>query len=387
VAVLRDGVMQRGKTWSYVIRVIDPSTGRSKPKWVGGFRTEGAAKAARDEARVRARRGEYVDRNRITVGQYLDQWLDAHAMEIKPKTLLGYRSNVRLYVKPHIGSMRLQAVRPSTLSALYQQLLESGGRGGRPLSARSVEYVHAVLRKALRDAVVVDELLPSNPADRAKCPHPPAREPEAVWTSAQLRSFLSVAAGHPMYAFFRLAAYTGARRGELLNLTWFDIDLPGREVRFAGSTNVIDGRRIVGTTKSGHKRVVAIDDGTAEILRAHRMRQQARPPDLVGDGHVFTSGFGEELHPDTVSGLMTRLITEHNTQAETEDTMSPLPHARLHDLRHLHATTLLLAGVPVHVVAARLGHRDPAVTLRVYAHLVRERAPEVASVLAAALDA
>jgi integrase len=52
----------------------------------------------------------------------------------------------------------------------------------------------------------------------------------------------------------------------------------------------------------------------------------------------------------------------------------PLPHARLHDLRHLHATTLLLAGVPVHVVAARLGHADPAVTLRVYSHVLREHA-------------
>ena len=84
---LRDGVMKRGKTWSYVIRVTDPETGISKPKWVGGFPTEDAAKEARDEARVRARRGEYIDRNAITVGEYLDEWLDAHAVEIKPKTL------------------------------------------------------------------------------------------------------------------------------------------------------------------------------------------------------------------------------------------------------------------------------------------------------------
>jgi integrase len=57
---LRDGVMKRGRTWSYVIRVPDPATGVSRPRWVGGFETEEDAKAARDEARVRARRGEYV---------------------------------------------------------------------------------------------------------------------------------------------------------------------------------------------------------------------------------------------------------------------------------------------------------------------------------------
>jgi integrase len=64
---------------------------------------------------------------------------------------------------------------------------------------------------------------------------------------------------------------------------------------------------------------------------------------------------------------------------------TPLPHARLHDLRHLHATTLLLAGVPVHVVAARLGHADPAVTLRVYSHVLREHATGVGDIFAQAV--
>jgi integrase len=66
-AKLRDGVMKRGHRWSYVIRVKDPQTGVSKPRWVGGFATEDEAKAARHEARVKARRGEYIDRQRITV--------------------------------------------------------------------------------------------------------------------------------------------------------------------------------------------------------------------------------------------------------------------------------------------------------------------------------
>src|SRR5438552_16076374 len=72
---LRDGVMKRGNTWSYVIRVKNPETGASRPRWVGGFATEEAAKAARDEARVKARQGEYIDRNSITVTAYLDDWI------------------------------------------------------------------------------------------------------------------------------------------------------------------------------------------------------------------------------------------------------------------------------------------------------------------------
>ena len=78
---------------------------------------------------------------------------------------------------------------------------------------------------------------------------------------------------------------------------------------------------------------------------------------------------------------MTTLINTHNDQGE------PLPHARLHDLRHVHATTLLLAGVPVHVVAARLGHADPSIMLRVYAYVISDQLTEAADIFARAVAA
>lgn len=110
---VRDRVVKRGKTWSYVIRVKDPGTGQSKPRWVGGFATEADAKAARDQARVTARTGQYVNRSPVTVSSYLDQWIEAHAVEVKPKTLQDYRHLIDRHVKPHIGALRLQAVRPA----------------------------------------------------------------------------------------------------------------------------------------------------------------------------------------------------------------------------------------------------------------------------------
>ncbi len=82
---------------------------------------------------------------------------------------------------------------------------------------------------------------------------------------------------------------------------------------------------------------------------------------------------------------MSKLITAYNKPVTTPE--RALPHARLHDLRHLHATTLLLAGVPVHVVAARLGHADPAVTLRVYSHVLREHALGIGDIFARAVEA
>ena len=96
---------------------------------------------------------------------------------------------------------------------------------------------------------------------------------------------------------------------------------------------------------------------------------------------MFSTAWGEPIHPETVSSLMTTLINTHNDQSE------PLPRARLHDLRHVHATTLLLAGVPVHVVAARLGHADPSITLRVYAHVISDQLTEAAGIFARAVAA
>jgi integrase len=399
---LRNGVIKRGSTWAYVIRVPDPETGRSRPKWVGGFPSEAAAKAARDEARVAARRGEYVDRSALTVGEYLGEWVETHATSVKPGPAAGYRADVERYITPRIGGLRLQSLRPAMLSKLYRELSEGGGKDGRPLSTSTVAHVHRTLRKALTDAVRVEQVLATNPAERAKLPRTRRGEPGMVWTTAQLAAFLHQASTHRLSAFFRLAAYTGGRRGELLALRWPALDLDATELTFSGSTDVIDGERIDDSTKSGRSRVVSLDAGTVAVLREHRRRQleerMKAGPRWRESEFVFTAEDGAPLYPDTLTALMRKLIRDYNEPAipgrgrghprkRLPAPDSPLPPARLHDLRHVHATTLLLAGVPVHVVANRLGHADPSTTLRVYAHVLREQASAAADVFARAVEA
>jgi integrase len=124
-------------------------------------------------------------------------------------------------------------------------------------------------------AVIVDELIPSNPVELAKRPRMQAQELETIWTVAQLRAFLKTAKQHRLFAFFHVAAYTGARRGELLNLQWPAVDLDGKKITITGSTAVIGGERVTGTTKSGRTRVVSIDDATVAVLRQHKAGQAA----------------------------------------------------------------------------------------------------------------
>jgi hypothetical protein len=90
------------------------------------------APRALDDSRVRARRGEYVNRSTSTVADYLAEWVEAHAATVKPKTLAGYRHDIDHYIVPRIGRMRLQALRPAVISKLYRDLAEHGGRTAGP---------------------------------------------------------------------------------------------------------------------------------------------------------------------------------------------------------------------------------------------------------------
>lgn len=376
---LRDGVVRRGSTYSYVIRMTDPVTGVSRPRWVGGFATEAAAKGARDRARLDARRGDYVDRNQVSVQDYLREWLAAHALEIKPKTVEDYRSLIERYVIPRIGRMRLQAVRPATISTLYATLLREGGHDGGPLSPRTVSYVHSVLRKALDDAVLTEQVLVSNPVARAKRPRTEAPQlRHEIWDAEQLNRFLNLLADDRLLPFFRVAAFTGARRGELLHLRWRDLSLDGSDPHLVinGSTTIVRGHRVDGTTKTGRSRRVSLDQGTVQVLHDHRERQlweaERLGPAWPGGDQLFRMESGKPLRVDRPGEVMRAAIASGN--------MLPI---RLHDLRHVHATLLLTAGVPVHVVAARLGHADPAMTLRVYAHVLTDQAAGVAETFAA----
>jgi integrase len=146
-----------------------------------------------------------------------------------------------------------------------------------------------------------------------------------------LRRFLDLISDHWLFAFYRLAAFSGARRGEPLILRWLDLDWNAPAVRIRGSVGMVAGQRVEGTTKGGRERVVSLDAGTVDVLRAHR-RQQVADIEVAGaawidTGHVFTNGLGRPIYPDTVSQLMAKSIKAYN---DPEDPADRDPPARCH---------------------------------------------------------
>lgn len=361
---MRDGIIQRGRTWSYVVRERDPQTGKTKPRWVGGFPTRAAAKRARDEARHSVNRGTYVAPQNLTVSQWLDRWVEAHSVELKPSTAKSYRDNIARYLKPTIGHERVQSLSPARLSIVFRDLHEKGGAGGRPLSARTVEFARAVLRRAMADAVI-ERVVEVNPVVGSKAPRRVSKPRHTTWTGEQVAEFLEQldSEGDRWSTVWVLALATGMRRGELLAVRWQDLDLDGGVVHVERSVTQLREKLVYGTPKNHERRDVALDARTVAALRAwrvqHAQERLAWGQAYAGDGElVFVREDGSPVMPNYIS------------RAWVQSIPSTLPRIVLHEARHSHATILLRAGVPVHVVAKRLGHRDPSVTLNVYADVI-----------------
>ena len=304
------------------------------------------------------------------LADYLDEWLARRRTQLRPTTLRGYRQTINCYVRPWLGGSRLSELDRRGLERHYAMLLDRGGRAGRPLSPRTVQLTHAVLHRALKDALL-DGLLERNPAELARTPRrdPYATEADEslhVWTAAQARRFLDLVADHPWRVLWHLALGTGARRGELLGLRWQDVDLDAARLTIRRSLSVVDGVPRLLATKTNRVRAVAL--GCSLVTELERASALDRPPgrwDLV-----VAHPDGAHEDPLDVSGEFRRLVRELD-----------VPVIRVHDLRHTHASLLLEQGVPAKVVSERLGHTTIAMTMDIYAHLLPSMDREAAAQL------
>jgi integrase len=192
-------------------------------------------------------------------------------------------------------------------------------------------------------------------------------------------AFLAWAAENSQsYALWHVLAYTGMRRGELLALRWRDVDLEAAAVSIRRSAGMIrnagEGAEVrEGDTKSGKPRVVDLDDGAIAVLRTWKRERGAMALQLVTPGALVCGDIeGKLRNPEHVSRQFTGDL----------ERCGQVPAIRLHDLRHTHATLLLLAREPVHVVSQRLGHASPTITLTVYAHVMPGNQRETANTFA-----
>jgi integrase len=305
----------------------------------------------------------------LTVGDYLADWLAHVRTRVRPTTYEGYEVLIRLHIAPSLGSTLLGDLGPLDVQRLYRRLLAPDG--ARALSAGTVLNAHLVLTQALGQAVRWG-LVAANPAAGAQPPRPRRAELHSVDVELASR-ILQAATGSGIELPVALAIGTGMRRGEILALRWGDFD-EARETAFV--------RRAVQPTAAGlvfsepktrrSRRSVALPRFLGPFFERQAQSQERRRK-LAGEHWkdldlIVDDGLGGPINPDTLSSAWRRLVKEHD-----------FPHVRFHDLRHAHATLMLLKGVHPKIVSERLGHASIGITLDTYSHVLPSMQSEAAS--------
>jgi integrase len=311
-----------------------------------------------------------------TVGDLLDQFLDhAKSRGRSPNTIRGYRQIAETVVRPELGRIKLARLTGRDLDRLYAKLTAKGN------AAMTVRHVHAFIGAALHQGERW-QLVDRNVSRQATPPtvHPVeviAPNPDEV--QRVISAAEKIEPG--LAALLLLAALTGARRGELCALRWSDVDAEAGTLRIARSVYEVQGGGWAEKqTKTHAARRIGLDDLGFLILQRHREAVDALAADLgvtvAPDAFMFSrSPAGiEPIRPGVVSKFTRRVAT-----AAGVDT-------HLHALRHFSATQAIAAGFDPVTVGGRLGHADPSITLRVYAHVVEQRDRDLAASLGRTLS-
>jgi len=338
--------------------------GRRKRKVVYG-KSKAEVQEKLREVQGLAASGTLPDAKGLTVGRFLDAWLESVKQTVAAGTHTTYEQHVRNLIKPHIGGVRLDGLKPLHVAGLYSRLAADGS--GTAMQRKA----GVTLRTAISWAVATD-LLATNPVKRVKMPaHRPA-EVQPL-TLEQLTTFLNAARADRLYAVYVLAVDAGCRQGELLALTWRDVDLDLGTVSVTKSLEEVKGQlRIKEPKRQKGRRLIQVSPFTVEALHGHRaamIEEESYRP----DGPVFCGRRSR-------TWLRKSDIYRHSFQPLLKGTGLEF---NFHVLRHSCATFLLAAGSDVKTVQERLGHSTAVMTLNTYAHFM----PGAQAGAAAKLDA
>jgi integrase len=279
----------------------------------------------------------------------------------------------RVHLVPTLGDVKLSHLTPAHIRALYREKIASG------LAATSVQRIHALLHKALKEAVN-DGLIPRNVTDAVKAPRQQRKEMK-TFTPEQAHAFLDAAKDDRLGALYVVAIHTGVRQGELFGLRWEDVDLEAGTLSVHRTLSSAKGGPTFTTPKSDKARRVRLTPQATAALRDHRKRQLEERMRLAGlwqdHGLVFCSTVGTPLSRHNIYNRSFKPLLER----------AGLPRTfRFQDLRHTFATLMASSGGHAKVVQEMLGHATTSITLDLYSHVLPDMQEDAADRLGALLS-
>jgi integrase len=350
----------------------DPQTGKYCQKWYGGFHDRGEALAFRRTLAGKRGDGAPLPSTVYTLSALFDEWLQTHAAQTQPTTYRSYLETVERHLRPAFGHLRLRDLTPGEIAGYLSAKRAERNKKEQPrYSTTTVRYHGLILRMILKWAAEMGKTT-YNPATGVKLPAP-ERHDLRVLDEEQTRLFLATAKRYSAhYRLYLMATLTGMRQGELLGLRWQDVDLTRGTVtvqqtlyRMANAKKFGGDGVMFRAPKTAHsRRTLALAPVLVEQLLQIRTEQDETRR-LLGSGYpdldlVFCQPNGKPHHAHNIAQRdLPRVLKK-----------ASLPRIRFHDLRHCHASYLLLVGTPLKVVQERLGHSTAAFTMQTYAHLL-----------------
>jgi integrase len=316
--------------------------------------------------------GNFVNPGKLTVGDFLRQWLRDYAEAgVRATTREGYRIIVEKHLIPGMGHITLSQLQPSHLQSYYAKALKEGrsdGKGG--LSARTVKHHHRVLSEALNHAMRWG-LVGRNVALAVDPPRPVNKEMR-ILDGDGIHQLLEAARGTLYYPAIYLAVFSGMRRSEVLGLRWRDLDLDGSTLTVNQVLHVLPGGKVIfqepKTDRS--RRTITLGPSAVLALKAHRERAEADRAILgyhIGEEDlVFANPTGSPMLPNTLTHAFTKIARKAGL------------NVRLHDMRHSHVSMRIKQGIHDKAIADRVGHSSISTTMDIYGHLFSETQREAA---------
>ncbi|MCL6455131.1 MAG: site-specific integrase [Alicyclobacillus sp.] len=363
------GVRKKGDKWYFRIN-HHRKDGKRYQEEHGGYDSAQEAYNARNEYLSQVNKPK-TQPNGTTIGEFVVQYIAQKTC--KESTLRQYMW-LSECVREMIGDRKLCEFKTRDVSNFCTEFGKTPQkkRKDRTNSAQSVVHMRNFL-SGMFEYAISEELIQVNPVTRYHAPEPERTAPN-FWTPEELHQFLSEVAKSRHAIAFELMAGSGCRIGEIVALRWRQVNFDTGKIRITTSrTHGLKGYK-EGAPKKGSFRSITLPTRTLDALRIHKLNQdkeRAKAGGLWEDNDlVVATELGRPVSPSNLRTYMSRVVKRLG-----------LPPLSPHGLRHTHATLLLAEQKPLNAVAERLGHKDPSVTARTYAHVLASTEQDLATTM------
>ncbi|MEW9579381.1 site-specific integrase [Bacillus toyonensis] len=336
---------ERG-TYFFVVRVRQ-FDGTQKQVKRRGFKTKKEAREAEAKMLV-----EKETNTNLTFAQVADSYFDWYCQRRKQSSINAIKNAIYNHLLKEFGKIKIDNINAKHVMNYQNKLLNN-------YSADTLKQIHTVLSAIFNFAIKFYGLT-SNPARIAGNFELESNKRMNYWEFDEFQKFIDTVDNLLYNAFFSTLYYSGARKGELLALTWADVDFTEKTI----DINKTEYNRQVTKPKTkSSNRIILLPTLIINLLK--KLKEHATLAAPVKNDYVV---FGEFYNSIATSTLDER----YNKYVATAGVKRIL----LHEFRHSHASYLINKGVSPLVVAQRLGHSDVATTLNTYSHLYPSKQAE-----------